>query len=74
MLEFSDPIYHIVTSCLSTLDARTTFWDYLVDTLSPNCCVHLSSLDNEQFLHILLGKRLSIIEDEFQDKKIILLL
>ena len=69
MLEFSDPIYHIVTSCLSTLDVRTTFWDYPVDTLSPNCSVHLSSLDNEQFLHILLGKRLSIIEDEFQDKK-----
>ena len=30
--------------------------------------MYLSSLDNEEFLHILLGKRLAVIEDEFEDK------
>ena len=69
-LEFTDPInHHITTSCISTLTVRTIFWDYLVDTLTPNCSVFLSSLDNEEFLHILLGKRLSIIADAFQDEK-----
>ena len=51
-------------------------WDLIVSV--PDHCLFLyflcwtaflSSLDNEEFLHILLGKRLPIIADEFQDEK-----
>ena len=67
-LGISDPLKHINTSCISTFNVQTAFWDYLVDVLSPNCTVFLSGLDNEEFLHVLLGKRLSIITNEFQNK------
>ena len=52
---FTDPLSHITTSCIATLNVRTTFWDYIVDTLSPSCSVFLSGLDNEEFLYILFG-------------------
>ena len=66
---FTDPLSHITTSCIATLNVRTTFWDYIVDTLSPSCSVFLSGLDNEEFLHILLGKQLPTIVEEFHDRK-----
>ena len=56
-LDISDPLKHIITSYISTLNVRTVFWDYLEDALSPNCSVFLSGLDHEEFLHVLLGKR-----------------
>ena len=66
---FTDPLSHITTSCIATLNVRTTFWDYIVDTLSPSCSVFLSGLHNEEFLHILLGKQLPTIVEEFHDRK-----
>ena len=66
---FTDPLSHITTSCIATLNVRTTFWDYIVDTLSPSCSVFLSGLDNEEFLHILLGKQLPTIVEEFHDRQ-----
>ena len=65
-LEFSYPLKHITTPSISILNVRTVFWDYLIDALSSNCSVFLSGLDNEEFLHVLLRKRLFIIK--FQNK------
>ena len=48
-LKFSEPLKHITTSCISTLNVQIVFWDDLVDTLSPNCRVFLSGLDNKNF-------------------------
>ncbi|MEW8547750.1 MAG: hypothetical protein AB2693_29935, partial [Candidatus Thiodiazotropha sp.] len=66
---YKDPLNHIVTSCTATVNIRTSLWDYIVDTLTPNCSVALCSLDNEEFLQVLLGKRLTILEDEFPEQK-----
>ena len=51
------------------LNIRTSLWDYIVDTLTSNCSVALCSLDSEEFLHVLLGKRLPVMEDEFPVQK-----
>lgn len=67
--DYQDPLKHIVMSCTATVNIRTSLWDYIVDTLSPNCSVTLCSLDNEEFLHVLLGKRLAVLEDEFPEQK-----
>ena len=42
---------------------------FTVDTLTSNCSVALSSLDSKEFLHVLLGKRLAVLEDEFPVQK-----
>ena len=66
--DYQNPLNHIVMSCTATVNIRASLWDYLVDTLTPNCSVALCSLDSEEFLHVLLGKRLAVLEDEFAQK------
>ena len=63
-LDYQDPLNHIVMSCTATVNIRTSLWDYIVDTLTPNCSVALCSLGREAFLHVLFGKRLAVQEDE----------
>ena len=52
-------------SCTATANILTSHCNYIVDTLTPNCSVALCSLDSEEFLHVRLGKRRAVLEDEF---------
>ena len=67
--DYQDSLNHIVMSCTATVNIRTSLWDYIVDTLTPNCSVALCSLDSEEFLHVLFGKCLAVLEDEFPVQK-----
>ena len=67
--DYQDPLNHIVMSCTATVNIRTSLWDYMVDTLTSNCSLALCSLGSEEFLHVLLSKRLAVLEDEFPVQK-----
>lgn len=65
--DFEDTLHHITTACESTLTVRTELWNYLVDTLSPNCSIYSCDIDNEYLLHVLLGKKVDCIINDFNE-------
>ena len=67
--DYQDSLNHSVMSCTATVNFRTSLWDYMVNTLTSNCSVALCSLGSGEFLHVLLGKRLAVLEGEIPVKK-----
>ncbi len=52
--DITDVACHVITQCPTLYEERNVLWEYIMDTLDVRQSVHVSCMDDEQFLETVL--------------------